>query len=102
MTENLDDLRKALAEFEKAWRIPHGNVLYEDNPVAGAARAYLALMQGAREVDWCVVHNSLRADDKGCESWWLHVHSVWSGNPKSYSVPPCRMVPAKLFIPGRE
>jgi hypothetical protein len=52
-----------------------------------AARSYLALMEGVRELKWCIEHGVSGESERFC----------FIGSSAE-----CSMVPAKLFIPGGE
>jgi hypothetical protein len=109
MTENLDELRtlqSALWQFNQATSLlseielggdPIDEIKESVPVIREALRAFaqldlgsLALTEGAREVDWCVVHNS-KADGRWCEGFEI---VRFFHEPES----PCRMVPAKLWV----
>jgi hypothetical protein len=94
MNDELDNLREAIPKA--AWcasqHIVQGCEEFDAvGQVQEAARSYLALMEGVREVWWCEEHESPRLTMSFCQR-------MFAINPKA--VVPCRMVPAKLFFPG--
>jgi hypothetical protein len=88
MTENLDEYRRLVRLYDE----DDGAFYVPDLPlyIEGLC-AYLALMEGAAELWWCEEHF--------CSGEGAH-YGCWKSDLWQKGSSDCRMVPAKLFIPG--